>query len=79
MRMTCKRKKGHTEEKYNENQIKMVDLPLQPMGLGENTACKPKMKVIPIFFIEDRWTQEFRDWMRATYSLICKFMGLWPT
>jgi hypothetical protein len=70
-------KKGQAGEEENVNQSKAAG-PSQPMVMGGNNACKPKMKGIPLVVLEDPQTQEYRNQMRV-HSLICKFMGLWPT
>jgi hypothetical protein len=49
-----------------------------PSGVGGHNLCKPKTTLIPKVILEDPQTQLFRDQMK-THSLICNFMGLWPT
>ena len=66
MREDVKREKRI--EEYNQNSE----------NKNQNGPCKPRTTITPRVVLSDSALQAHRDHM-ATYVVICKFMGLWPT
>jgi hypothetical protein len=70
-------KRDHMGEEVRETQNDGQE-PANPNGVEGRNPCKTKTTLIPKVILEDPQSQLFRDQMN-THSLICKFMGLWPT
>ena len=67
---------GNHEEASRERRTGRNSKKVAPMST--TGVCKPKSTIIPQVVLSDPALQVHKDHM-AEYTIICKFMGIWPT